>query len=369
MKAIVSSILHTFVYTVICISIVDGKKKNENNEPDPAVVQIQPRIVGGAPAGIGDYPSYGIPVTRNLCGATLVHPDIVISAAHCRGVFDEGIRIGSNEITGSDGNGEVYEIERDLIHPDYSRYELNNDVMLIKLATISDIPYTIMNLNPSYTPTAGEAVRVIGFGATRDRGPSSPELLAVDLEIVDSDTCYSAYWQPFFGSPIEPETMLCAGSPNGGKDSCQGDSGGPLFDERGVIAGIVSFGSGCGTDGIPGVYTKISGVSDFIRAGICELSDVPPDYCSSLTPSEGDGNVNEDEITVVDMDEEPLPDDGDGGTTNVDDDDACTTSCQWFYFQGTVLHSVDDSGVCKEACSLAVFTDYWLSQGYDCGVC
>jgi secreted trypsin-like serine protease len=44
-------------------------------------------------------------------------------------------------------------------------------------------------------------------------------------------------------------------------DACQGDSGGPLIARRPdgtpVLAGIVSYGEGCGRPEFPTVYTKV----------------------------------------------------------------------------------------------------------------
>jgi len=75
--------------------------------------------------------------------------------------------------------------------------------------------------------------------------------------------------------------MFCAGYHDGSLgDACQGDSGGPLAidnsqtvsddDQRWVLAGVVSWGEGCGRIGKYGVYTKVSA---FVRWIINQISD------------------------------------------------------------------------------------------------
>ncbi len=70
--------------------------------------------------------------------------------------------------------------------------------------------------------------------------------------------CEEAYPAGSDGTYL-PESMLCAGEVQGGRDACQGDSGGPLV-AQGRLIGLVSWGSGCGRAGSPGVYARVSDV-------------------------------------------------------------------------------------------------------------
>lgn len=67
--------------------------------------------------------------------------------------------------------------------------------------------------------------------------------------------------------------MICAGDPRGGwkKDACQGDSGGPLQIITSntsclfQVIGVTSFGIGCASVDIPGVYTRVSHYLNWIE--------------------------------------------------------------------------------------------------------
>lgn len=64
------------------------------------------------------------------------------------------------------------------------------------------------------------------------------------------------------------DSQLCALNVLKSADTCQGDSGGPIQmikDEQYFIVGITSFGKGCGSPGIPGIYTRVSLFIDWIE--------------------------------------------------------------------------------------------------------
>ena len=82
------------------------------------------------------------------------------------------------------------------------------------------------------------------------------------MPVVGDAECNDAYASSGYGIA---DSMICAGLPDGGKDSCQGDSGGPFIDAATKeLVGIVSWGIGCARAGYPGVYTQVySGQKDF----------------------------------------------------------------------------------------------------------
>ena len=76
----------------------------------------------------------------------------------------------------------------------------------------------------------------------------------------------------------------------GGADSCQGDSGGPLSC-NGKLAGIVSFGIGCGRPMYPGIYTKVEKYTSWIES----LTIHTNSYFSTPMPRENSSSSTEEE--------------------------------------------------------------------------
>jgi hypothetical protein len=119
-------------------------------------------------------------------------------------------------------------------------------------------------------------VTTIGFGDTSFEGEVSDILLKVDVDTFDDQFCDEFYLNYF------PETMICAGTESGGRDSCQGDSGGPLLmsTPNNVQVGVVSSGSKCGEPNTPAIYTEVAAYQEWIRTTICSNSANPPDNCN-----------------------------------------------------------------------------------------
>ena len=95
----------------------------------------------------------------------------------------------------------------------------------------------------------------------------------VEIQLIDPEECRASY--EAFGEATESgftiaSTEICAGAPDGAKDSCYGDSGGPLVapadNAQGYVqVGVVSWGVQCGNPALPGVYSRISQLYDWIN--------------------------------------------------------------------------------------------------------
>jgi len=241
----------------------------------PLKDQKQPRIVGGMEATEGRYP-YQVALliedeVTAFCGGSLIAPNWVLSAAHCADLGNR-VQLGRHDFGDpNEINFEEIKIKRQIIHPSYNLFTLENDAMLIELEKSSAYPpvtldsgATTLNINTIYT--------IMGWGTTSSFGPQSDLLLEAQVDPVSLRVCNRRY--SIYGG-ISPSTMMCASRK--GKDSCQGDSGGPLLIkgatvEEDVQVGIVSWGLGCGKGYFPGVYSRVDSFEDFIVENVRNVS-------------------------------------------------------------------------------------------------
>jgi hypothetical protein len=231
-------------------------------------------IIGGTTTDPGEYPYFATTKSSAVCGASLIHPDILLTAAHCQNDFARNavVYVGAHELDTLATTAEKRTIVRQYPHPD------NRDLMLFQLnKPVATLPVVTLNSDPDL-PRLNSTLTAIGFGATSTEPLIySENLMAVDIYPVDPDTCVRQYTETV---AVNPDTMLCAGNTSPNRDSCNGDSGGPLLDKAtGKMVGIISFGKGCGDPDFPGVYTRISTYTSWIHDRICELSAVPPADC------------------------------------------------------------------------------------------
>jgi hypothetical protein len=253
-----------------------------------------PKIVGGILAAPSTHPFQVGLVSRSIrsnvrahfCGGTLVAERYVVTAAHCIDNVTDAygqiqVLVGTQRL---DRGGRRIGVTKLLIHPLYDGSTLDYDVAILRLSTpVTGIPFA--SVAASETTVAGTILRSSGWGSLYYEGPKPSSMMQIDVPFVPTvdGSCMN-------NEDITPR-MICAGET--GKDTCRGDSGGPLTINRGAgyteLVGIVSFGTGCGWEGYPGVYSNVadSSIKTFIENA---LSAPPPAFnfaAATQTVSEG----------------------------------------------------------------------------------
>ncbi len=264
---------------------------------DPARI---PQIVGGNYTNAEKYP-WQVQINGNSlesCGGSLIHPLVILTAAHCI-VDEEGnfysdpnfYDISFSAYTGRTltyAGGTELSISDFWVTSDYVPKSQENDYGFITLSSPVFTP-RILLAGPEETGTwaAGVKAVVTGYGDTFEApagaGAGSPFLKELTVPVIRDSVCGAGN---VYGNSFHRASMLCAGYLEGGRDSCQGDSGGPLqvpLETGGYrLAGVVSFGLGCARVNRPGVYTRVG--EPAISSRIAKFAD---EYEDSLGLSAG----------------------------------------------------------------------------------
>jgi len=216
-----------------------------------------------------------------MCTATLVGLRTVLTAAHCIQPGQKHRFVVANS---------YWQAESAQRHPSYAPPSTDNDLGLVLLKQAPPVKYSSISTTP---PTVGQALTLVGYGATSQSGTGSGTKRVGYNKV----------------SYLSGQRIMISGSSGSNANLCFGDSGGPTFAEiNGHTVQVGVHSTIAGTCGQQGHDIRVDIFAEWIRAtaqgDVSEdgkpspLDDTSPPQVIITAPTEGASLRGEIEVTA-----------------------------------------------------------------------
>uniref|UniRef100_A0A8C9AI48 Elastase, neutrophil expressed n=1 Tax=Prolemur simus TaxID=1328070 RepID=A0A8C9AI48_PROSS len=225
-------------------------------------------IVGGRPARPHSRP-FMVSLQRrggHFCGATLIAPNFVMSAAHCvNGMNFQLVQVvlGAHNLRRREPSRQTFSVRR-VFENGFDPVNLRNDIVILQLNGSATINANVQVARlPAQDRGVGNGTQCLamGWGRVGTNGPLPSILQELNVTVVTA-LCNN-------------RANVCTLVRRQQAGICYGDSGGPLVC-NGVVQGIDSYiRGGCGSGFYPDAFAPVAQFANWINSIIRRSGDHP----------------------------------------------------------------------------------------------
>ncbi|XP_068153697.1 putative trypsin-6 [Drosophila tropicalis] len=197
---------------------------------------------------------------NHFCAGSIISKKAILTAAHCLDVEVTGVKPAKIKVVAGitrrllkTENAQILNVEKWIVHPEYERVAIDNDIAILKLKDGLKLNDGFVNIIPiADSPrNIGTKCYILGWGRISSLGPIPDEFITAIMTIREESGCRDEDGKAL------PKGAICASTENDFEVSiCEGDSGGPMFCNNKLV-GVVSASRIWGQSKAPSVFADV----------------------------------------------------------------------------------------------------------------